>query len=64
MSERLTFTPESFEARKGFRFRAVGTLRRLIEGLVPGELSTLQRVASPAGTIEDCTLEIQGKIAA
>ena len=47
---RLTFEPETRHGRCGFRFHAVGTVAKLIAGVVPGEVSTLQAVASPRGT--------------
>ncbi len=43
---RLTFEPETRHGRSGFRFHAVGTVAKLIAGVVPGELSTLHTVAS------------------
>ena len=46
---RLTFEPETRDGRRGFRFHAVGTVAKLVTGVVPGELSTLQTVASPTG---------------
>ena len=46
---RLTFEPETRNGRRGFRFHAVGTVAKLISGVVPGELSTLHTVASPTG---------------
>ena len=49
LADRFTFTPESQDGRRGFRFQATGTLAKLVAGVVPGELSTLQTVASPTG---------------
>ena len=43
---RLTFEPETRDGRRGFRFHAVGTVAKLIAGVVPGEVSCLQAVAS------------------
>jgi len=43
---RLTFTPETREGRRGFRFQAIGSVAKLIAGIVPDDVSTLQRVAS------------------
>ncbi len=45
----MTFTPESQNGRRGFRFQATGTIEKLVAGLVPGQVSTLQTVASPTG---------------
>ena len=49
LADRLTFVPERQNGRGGFRFQATGTVEKLIAGVVPGELSTLQTVASPTG---------------
>ena len=46
---RLTFVPERRKGLCGFRFQATGTVEKLIAGVVPGQLSTLQTVASPTG---------------
>jgi len=43
---RLTFEPETLAGRRGFRFHAVGTVAKLVSGVVPGDLSCLQAVAS------------------
>ena len=49
LANRLTFTPESQNGRCGFRFQATGTVEKLVAGLVPGQVSALQTVASPTG---------------
>ena len=49
LADRLTFAPEVRNGCRGFRFQAMGTVDKLIAGVVPGELSTLQTVMSPTG---------------
>ena len=49
LADRLTFVPECRNGRRGFRFQATGTVDKLIAGVVPGQLSTLQTVMSPTG---------------
>ena len=51
LADRLTFVPERQNGRQGFRFQATGTVDKLIAGVVPGALSTLQTVASPTGPV-------------
>ena len=46
LAEKLTFAPEDRDGQPGFRFRAAGTVEKLISGAVPG---CLQEVVSPAG---------------
>ena len=46
LADRLTFTPEDRDGRRGFRFQAIGTVEKLIAGLVPG---VSQAMASPTG---------------
>ena len=47
--DRLTFRPEGREGQNGFTFEATGTVAKLISGVVPGQLSTREAVASPSG---------------
>ncbi len=54
---RLTFEPETRDGRRGFRFHAVGTVAKLVSGVVPGNLSCLQAVASPTGVDRRCIVE-------
>ena len=49
LADRLTFAPETRNGCRGFRFQATGTVDKLIAGVVPGQLSTLQTVMSPTG---------------
>ena len=49
LAGRLTFVPERRNGLNGFRFQATGTVDKLIAGVVPGQLSTLQTVVSPTG---------------
>ena len=49
LADRLTFAPEVQNGCRGFRFQAMGTVAKLVSGVVPGELSTLQTVMSPTG---------------
>ncbi len=49
LSDRLTFAPETRNGCRGFRFQAMGTVAKLVSGVVPGELSTLHTGASPTG---------------
>ena len=49
LADRLTFTPENQNGRLGFRFQATGTVAKLVAGVIPDEVSTLQTVASPTG---------------
>ncbi len=46
LADKLTFTPEDRDGRRGFRFRATGTVEKLVAGVVPG---SLQAVVSPTG---------------
>lgn len=48
LTDRLTIAPESRDGRDGFRFRATGSVAKLIAGVVPGD-SYLQGMASPPG---------------
>ena len=50
LADRLTFAPEVQNGCRGFRFQAMGTVAKLVSGVVTGELSTLQTVMSPRGT--------------
>ena len=58
LADRLTFVPECRNGRRGFRFQATGTVDKLIAGVVPGQLSTLQTVMSPRGTDAVCIAEM------
>ncbi len=49
LADRLTFAPETRNGCRGFRFQAMGTVDKLIAGVVPAQLSTLQTVMSPTG---------------
>lgn len=49
LADRLTFTPECQEGRRGFRFQATGTVAKLVAGVIPDELASLRAVASPRG---------------
>jgi hypothetical protein len=50
LAGRVTFEPEDRHGLPGFRFRAVGTLAKLVTGLVPGEwIGSLRVLASPTG---------------
>ncbi len=46
LAEKITFQPEDRDGRRGFRFRATGTVEKLVAGVVPG---SLQAVVSPTG---------------
>ena len=62
LADRLTFVPECRNGRRGFRFQATGTVDKLIAGVVPGQLSTLQTVMSLTGLGLLWTPEIKGKV--
>ena len=47
---RLTFESETRAGLRGLRLHAVGTVAKLVSGVVPSTLSCLQVVASPRGT--------------
>jgi hypothetical protein len=46
LAEKITFTPEDRDGRRGFRFEATGTAEKLLAGVVPGRL---QAVVSLSG---------------
>ena len=48
LAEKITFTPEDRDGRRGIRFEATGTVEKLVEGIVPGRLPA---VVSPTGEI-------------
>lgn len=57
---KITFTPEERDGRKGFRFKAIGTLTPFLEGVIPGAAARLQVMASPTGTISPWIAEFVG----
>jgi len=55
LAEKITFSPEDHDGRRGFRFQATGTVEKLIEGVVPGSFRT---VVSPRGMNRSKTKEL------
>ena len=66
LSERVTFTPKIINGAAMYELKIPIAFDRLLVSLVPGLEVGLARVglASPTGTVEDCTVEARGKIAA
>ena len=60
LAGRLTFVPERRNGLSGFRFQATGTVDKLIAGVVPGSLSTLQAGVSPRGIVNGWKRVFQG----
>lgn len=50
LADKLTFTSEDHGHQPGFRFRATGTIAKLVDGLVPGRFLSLRVGTSPTGS--------------
>ena len=57
---RLTFEPETRAGLRGLRLHAVGTVAKLVSGVVPSKLSCLQALASPTGPVTRWNRLFQG----